>query len=132
MTAGLPGAGIGGLFYLASTILLPLRGLVRRLRGQSESIPWRDQSHSLAIAIGIIGALWMSGWLLSLIVPDELLERGTANVGAGAPAQSILSMATLAVAVGTLCLVLLAVEVARVVHVWRSVREYDRSGGDAL
>jgi hypothetical protein len=131
MTVGLPGAGIGGLFYLASTILLPLRSLVKRLRGQQDGVPWRDQAHSVVIAIGIIGALWMAGWLLSLVVPDELLTRGAMTEGA-VPARSVLSMATLAVGVGTLLLVLLAVEIARVVHVWSSVRELDRSGQDSL
>ena len=132
MTVGLPGAGIGGLFYLASTILLPLRSLVKRLRGQQDGVPWRDQAHSVVIAIGIIGALWMAGWLLSLVVPDELLTRG-AMAGQGAvPARSVLSTATLAVGIGTLLLVLLAVEVARVVHVWSSVRQLDRSGQDSL
>ena len=132
MTAGLPGAGIGGLFYLASTILLPVRSLVRRLRGQRESGPSRDQSQSLVIAIGIIGALWMAGWLLSLVVPDELVHRATTAAAPGSPAQSVLSRATLAVGVITLLLVLLAVEVARIVHVWSSVREYERSRPDAL
>ena len=127
MTAGLPGAGIGGLFYLVSTILLPLRSLVKRLRGQHDSVPGRDQAHSLAIAMGIIGSLWIAGWLLSLVAPDELLTRGT-MAGGGASARSVLSMTTLVVGVGTLLLVLLAVEVARVVHVWISVREFDRSG----
>ena len=130
MTAGLPGAGIGGLFYLVSTILLPLRSIVKRLRGQQVSVPWRDQGHSLAIAIGIIGALWIAGWLLSFVVPDELLTRGILVGGGGSPARSVLSMATLAVGVVTLLLVLLAVEIARVVHVRSSVREYDRSGHD--
>jgi hypothetical protein len=131
MTVGLPGAGIGGLFYLASTILLPLRSLVKRLRGQQDGVPWRDQAHSLVIAIGIIGALWMAGWLLSLVVPDESLTRGVMTEGA-VPARSVLSVATLAVGIGTLLLVLLAVEAARVVHVWRSVRQLDRSGEDSL
>jgi len=131
MTVGLPGAGIGGLFYLASTILLPLRSLVKRLRGQQDGVPWRDQAHSLAIAVGIIGALWMAGWLLSLVVPDESLTRGVMPDGA-VPARSVLSVATLAVGIGTLLLVLLAVEVARVVHVWSSVRQLDRSGQDSL
>ena len=132
MTVGLPGAGIGGLFYLASTILLPLRSLVKRLRGQQDGVPWRDQAHSVVIAIGIIGALWMAGWLLSLVVPDESLTRGVMTGEGAVPARSVLSTATLAVGIGTLLLVLLAVEAARVVHVWRSVRQLDRSGEDSL
>lgn len=132
MTAGLPGAGIGGLFYLASTILLPVRTLVRRLRGQEEAVPWRAQAHSVLIALGIIGGLWLSGRILGLMVPDELLARSpVAGVGS-ASANSILSMATLGVAIGTLVLVVLAVEVARVVHVRSVLRDDDRLGRDSL
>ena len=118
MTAGLPGAGIGGLFYLASTLLLPARSLLRRVRGQDDPVTWRHQVHSVLIAVGIIGGLWLSGWLLGLIVPDEMLarvaggERATSGV-----ARNAIRVATLAMAVGTLAFVLVAVEVAH--HVQR-------------
>jgi hypothetical protein len=132
MTAGLPGAGIGGLFYLASTILLPLRSLVRRLRGQHVGVPWRLQLHSVLIALGIIGGLWISGWLIAFMVPDEVLTRGSMAGGVNSRAGSILSLATLGVAVGTLVLVVLSVEIARFVHIRSAVREHDRFGHDTL
>jgi hypothetical protein len=130
MTAGLPGAGIGGLFYLASTILLPVRSLVRRLRGQHVGVPWRFQVQSVLIASGIIGGLWGSGWLIAFMVPDEMLARNSTAGGATAGASSILSLATLAVAVGTLVFVVLAVEIARFVHVRSTMRDHDRFGRD--
>ena len=66
MTVGLPGAGIGGLFYLASTLLLPVRSLVRRWRGRPDNVTWRGQAYLVLLALGIIGSLWLAGWLLDI------------------------------------------------------------------
>ena len=123
MTAGLPGAGIGGLFYLASTLMLPVRSLVRRVRGRADlDAPWRQQVHSLLIVVGIVGGLWLAGRLLGLVVPDELLIRGGPQGSRGAGSmRSVIPMATFAVAVATLVGVLAAVEVAH--HVQASGRK---------
>ncbi len=117
MTAGIPGAGIGGLFYLASTILLPARNLVRRLRGCPETAGWRDQAFIVCLTAGILGALWATGWLLAAVVPHQVLTRGGfPNLSAGRVAASVIPLATFAIAVATLALVLLSVEVAHHVH----------------
>ncbi len=119
MTAGLPGAGIGGLFYLASTLLLPARSLLRRLRGHPDSFTWRHQAHSVGIAAGIMVGLWTVGWILGFVVPDEMLLRpaGGEEPSAGV-SGNIVAMATFAMAVATLACVLVAVEVAH--HVQRA------------
>ena len=123
MTAGLPGAGIGGLFYLASTLLLPARSLVRRVRGQPDSFASQHQAHSVWIAAGIIAGLWMMGWLLGFVVPDEMLSRPTGGerLSAGVPGN-IIALATFAMAVASLVCVLVAVEIAHHVHRAATVR----------
>ena len=122
MTAGIPGAGIGGLFYLASTILLPARNLVRRLRGRSHTA-WRDQAFVVALTAGILGALWATGWILALVIPREVLTRGGLSTPAnGGLSATVIPMATFAVAVGTLGLVLVAVEIAHLIHARTAAR----------
>lgn len=113
MTAGLPGAGIGGLFYLASTLLLPVRSMWRRLRGQSDPVTWRHQLHSVAIASGIIGGLWITGWLLGFVVPDEMAAGAASGAPRAGTTRMVIPAATFAVGVGTLAAVLIAVEIAR-------------------
>ena len=115
MTAGLPGAGIGGLFYLASSILLPVRSLWRRLRGRPDAVPLRQQLHSALIALGIIGGLWVAGWVLAFIVPDDMVPQNAFS-GTGGPAHTVIPFATFFVAVGTLVLVLVMVELARLIQ----------------
>lgn len=120
MTVGLPGAGIGGLFYLASTFLLPVRSLARRLRGRPDSLPPRHLAHSVLIAVGIISALWVAGWLLALVMPDEMLAGRGGIGGVTGVSRNAIPIATFGVAVGTLAFVLLAVEVAHRVQVIRA------------
>ena len=115
MNAGLPGAGIGGLFYLASTLLLPARSLLRRWRGHSDVVTWRQHSHNVSIAIGIITGLWTAGWLLAFVIPKELLSGAPARATPGS-SRTAIPLATFGFGVGTLMAVLLAVELAHWIH----------------
>ena len=117
MTAGLPGAGIGGLFYLASTIALPVRSVWRRVRGRPDPVSLRQLAQSLTMALGIIAGLWVAGWLLAFVVPQDMLVRTPAAgpVGGGLTARTVIPAATIAAGVATLALVLVSVEVARLV-----------------
>jgi hypothetical protein len=127
MTAGLPGAGIGGLFYLAATITLPFRSLWRRVRGRTDSIPWRHQVHNVAMAAGIIAGLWVAGWLLGFVVPDEMLNPATASAArTGVSLRTVIPAATFAAAIGTLAVVLAAVEVAHHVNLRASANRRAR------
>ena len=116
MVTGLPGAGIGGLFYLGSALWLPVRGAWRRLRGGA--LPWEPALRSAGIAIGILVAIWLAGvmiglWAGPIFQPVTVLAgRGPGSVGG---TTNLLATLTLALSLGTLALVLLMVQVARVV-----------------
>ena len=125
MTVGLPGAGIGGLFYLASTFLLPFRCLYRSLRGRP--IPsGKHISQSVAIATGVVVSLWITGWLLASIIPRDILQSVSSSAAGASRARTVLPVATFAMAAGTLSTVLLTVEIVRYV---RARREPDLSRG---
>jgi hypothetical protein len=119
MTPGIPGAGIGGLFYLASTFLLPFRSILRRWRGQPDPVPSRHLWHNVAMAGGVLAGLWMVGWLLAFIVPDDVLRAHTTSTGRIVSARTLLPVATFATAVATLLVVLGAVEIARLTQARR-------------
>ena len=110
MTAGLPGTGIGGLFYLISALLMPLRELFRALIGKGDRARGRMALQQCAIALTILGAVWMTGLLLGLFhVGTKLVHHATI---AGV---RVLYITPVIVAFATLSGVLLAVEIARVV-----------------
>ena len=114
MTAGIPGAGIGGLFYLINALLLPLRGLWRRARG--EVVPWSALLRQAALAAGIVAGIWLAGWLLGLWLGPALGAAADPTLGTTAARTArLLGAATLVASCGTLAAVLLSVQLARLV-----------------
>jgi len=109
MTAGLPGTGIGGMFYLISALATPLWEAYLRLRGR-RSRGWRLVVAQTAIACAILAGLWATGWLLGLAlsVSRRILPAAiTPHPGTLLPAVALL------ISAGTLAGVLLGVEVLR-------------------
>src|SRR3954466_14662291 len=57
MSAGLPGFGLGGIFFILSAPLAPLFELPRTLRGRSSRARWGRIAGHLALALAMIVAL---------------------------------------------------------------------------
>ena len=97
MTAGLPGTGIGGLFYLLAALLLPLRFVWLCGHGQ------RDRRHAalmvkqLTMSTSMIAAVWLTGTLM----------------GYWRPAPTLIAVAPVIITAATLTAVLLLVEIGR-------------------
>lgn len=85
MTAGIPGTGIGGMFYLISALLMPVHEfsifLFRRRRSSKKR--WRTAFKQAGNALGVIIGIWITGWiLLHLIIhPVAKSNLGTLNNG---------------------------------------------------
>lgn len=107
MTAGVPGTGIGGLFYLVAALLLPLRGLMLRMRGAR--VPWPTLFRQVRLAVGVFLGIWATGWLIGFIV-GPVAERAP-SVTRGF--RSVVRWSALLAGLGALAMVLLSVEVAR-------------------
>ncbi|MBI3776441.1 MAG: hypothetical protein HY273_13005 [Gammaproteobacteria bacterium] len=74
MNAGLPGTGIGGVFYLLCALLMPFYEVVKTLRGESNWRRWVLIFKQLVMAAGIIGGMWALGLVLGLLLearPDH-------------------------------------------------------------
>ncbi len=119
MTVGLPGTGIGGMFYLLSALAMPLREARRRTQDGPAGGRWRVVAAQTAIAGGIIASMWVTGWLLgialSAVHPVVKL--------AGPPHGNVLRTAALVLSLGTLAAVLCGVELLRLWVHGRSDRE---------
>jgi hypothetical protein len=115
MTAGVPGTGIGGLFYLLAALLLPLRGLALKARGVS--VAWPTILRQLRLAIGVFLGLWAMGWLIGFILGPAGTSQAAERSGISATPQfqSALRWAALLAGMATLLLVLLVVQFARLV-----------------
>jgi hypothetical protein len=112
VTAGLPGTGIGGLFYLISALLMPLREVFRALVGKGNRARGQMAALQGALALTILGAIWVTGLLLGLFhIGTNLMLVHHATVAG----VRVLYITPVIVAFATLSGLLLAVEIARVV-----------------
>jgi len=61
MTVGLPGTGIGGVFYLLSALFMPFTEILVTLRGKTSLARWLKVLRQLTIAASILAAMWLLG-----------------------------------------------------------------------
>jgi tetratricopeptide (TPR) repeat protein len=120
MNAGLPGAGIGGMFYMLSAIAMPFhaaRRTVRRWRDPSLAaeppVQWRPVLRQFMIAVGIIAALWLTGWAVGALIAAHPSARDVAgSTVPGRRMPNALRVGALFLSFGTVCVVLMAVRLA--------------------
>lgn len=60
MVVGLPGTGIGGLFYLFMTLWMPVHECYRLITGRSTLERWRFIAFNWLIVAGILAVLWLT------------------------------------------------------------------------
>ena len=86
MTAGLPGFGLGGLFFLLSALLAPIFELPDTLRGRSSRARWMRITSHLALALAMIVAVEVALVILVTALGGGAThgpQATAANVGAG-------------------------------------------------
>lgn len=64
MNVGLPGTGLGGLFYLLTALLMPLVELIQTLRGRTAWRRWLIAVQQAGLASGILAGLWATGFVM--------------------------------------------------------------------
>src|SRR6266566_6480617 len=101
MTVGVPGTGIGGMFYLVSALAVPLRQAYRSLR-RRPSAGWRIVAGQTAMAGGILAAIWVTGWLLGIAITASAAFVRPPHLLAGAHPGNVLRTAALVLSAATL------------------------------
>lgn len=64
MNAGLPGTGIGGVFYLLSAMLMPIIEIFMTIRGKSSLARWLLVLRQLVMGAIILAGMWLLGLVL--------------------------------------------------------------------
>lgn len=121
MTAGLPGTGIGGLFYVLSGILMPFREAYRAVLRKSDARSRRLVAYQALLSVGVVAGIWVAGWLLGLMIswaPTVAVAVHGARHVVRHAANVVRVMAFL-IAFATLAFVLGVVQVARLVNACR-------------
>jgi hypothetical protein len=57
MNAGIPGLGLGGLFFILTALLAPAIELGRTIRGRSSAAAWATVGRQFAIAVAMVAAI---------------------------------------------------------------------------
>ena len=114
MSVGLPGSGIGGVFYLLSALWMPVHSAQRSVLGRTPKA--RQAVRQTMMAVAIITMLWLTGaaieWLITGAQPGSAL-RAAVGTGEGTSVPHVLRAASFALTLGTLAFVLLAVQILR-------------------
>lgn len=106
MTAGIPGTGIGGLFYLIAALAMPLRAAWRYARGERDARHVALMVKQIAMAMAIMLAVWLTG-----VVAGLWPTTGFSTVGGHrVPVPAVFMMAPVILTFATLAAVLFVVE----------------------
>jgi hypothetical protein len=118
MVAGIPGAGIGGLFYLASALLMPFRALRKKWRTERDG-RLAEARRQLFMAAAILAAIWITGWVLGVVLTTTGAIAAQSPAGAlrylPGSSHNVLRVAVLLGGFATLGAVLVVVEIARMI-----------------
>ena|SRR5689334_8082579 len=79
MNPGLPGTGIGGLFYILSALLMPLCEMRRRWRGDAIK-RGRLVAIQFATALGVVAAMTGVFWSLDAAFPLDRIQLHVAGL----------------------------------------------------
>lgn len=107
MNVGLPGTGMGGVFYLLTALLMPVWELIRTLRtGRIDAARWRVAGAQAALAAGILAGMWATAWVALRLLPEStkltlmaLSRRPTDVFGVLPAALTFLTLAGLLITV---------------------------------
>lgn len=124
MTTGLPGTGIGGLFYLLSAMLMPVWEMRRALRRRhreaaAHGARWALVLRQFALALGILAGLAATGWVLGRMIPPDVMATSAGRLAAGVEPVRAIGAAVIIITLCTLAAVLISIEALRLFVNWR-------------
>lgn len=84
MNAGLPGVGIGGLFYLLCALLMPFTELGRTFAGRSSRERWRSVAVQFVMALAMVATVTAVIWGVRVLFAPTTVVTTPAAPGSGA------------------------------------------------
>lgn len=113
MIAGIPGGGIGGLFYLIGALLAPVWELVRLLKCDASPRRWALALRHFLLAACILLSVAGSTWLVGLLAASPVVASRS-DQGLLAPlTHEVIGRRVALITATTLAAVLIAVEALR-------------------
>ncbi len=109
MNVGIPGTGIGGIFYVVAALAAPFRRSAQK-RGSATLKCW-------VLAVGVLAGIFVTGWSLGFLLGPQANTQsaGGAAVLSRPHTQNVVRWASLFASVLLLAAVLQAVQIARII-----------------
>ena len=128
MSAGLPGVGLSGVFFIVSALVMVPLEIARTVRGESSLARWATVLRHLAMALAMIVCVELTYAGLRWVV--AALHAATRHVGGGGkahasvlkPAFHMLPIAPVAVTLAVIALLVVGAKSAHLLSRWRSSR----------
>lgn len=108
MTAGLPGTGIGGFFYLLSALLMPAHEFCLMCQGKSNWSRWKIAVKQSVLAFLVIASVWGTGWLLGTIM--SILRVKPETISSSVQASNVIKVTGIYFSLLTLLGVIVAIQ----------------------
>ena len=85
MSAGMPGLGLGGLFFVLSALFAPVVELRRTAQGRSSGAAWRQVGRQFAIAVAMVLVVaplvpWVPVGITAALLASVLLAAKAAQL----------------------------------------------------
>jgi hypothetical protein len=74
MFAGLPGIGVGTLFYVLTAFVMPLVELSRLLRGDVSAVRWRLALSQFCFGLSIVASVALADRVLAIVLRDRSIN----------------------------------------------------------
>ena len=136
MFAGLPGIGVGTLFYVLLAFAMPFTEAIRLMRGQSSFARWRRIVRQLLHSVGIIFSIMFAErvlmWMLGQAGPESLHPARLLNRGLAGRAPQSFWAAPMTASLLILAGVLVTVEALRIISTVRSRRSGEVTASDEV
>ena len=117
MSAGLPGLGLGGLFFVLSALLAPFVELIRTTRGRSSIAAWRAVGRQFALALTMIAAVELTLRLLYALADATGLAGPLSD-----RSPTVLALRPIGITLGLLACVLAAAKAMQLIATIRAAR----------
>jgi hypothetical protein len=108
MFAGLPGTGVGGMFYLLLSLWMPFHEFYRVLQGKSSKARWLLIARQWCLFAAVIAVIWGQTALLKALVPASQQEQVHAAMQAKLEPVSPVQTSTMLAATAVMAFVSLA------------------------
>ena len=113
MIAGIPGTGIGGIYYILLALMMPVQETCRLCTHRSSIERWMQVAAQTGNALGILITAWLTGWLLIHTFGALRIHGLVTHSQAVKTIENIVSVSTFHLALVVLGSVILSVHILR-------------------